>query len=121
MELKGRKKERKGKERRVPRGGEILNIEWEEDSSVCVVMASGGYPRTYETGFEIQGLNDLNSDDYDIAGAQFEDGNYLTSGGRVLNILGKGKNLEISRQNAYDNVDKVRFDYNYYRKDIGKN
>ncbi len=98
--------------------GKTIEFDWESKYSICVVMSSGGYPLEYEKGFPIHGLSQLSPNDYDIAGAQYTEGEYITSGGRVLNILAQENTLEKARTQVYENVDKVRFDYNYYRKDI---
>ncbi len=98
--------------------GKEVNLEWEKEISMCVVIASGGYPMQYDKGYEIHGLENLKPQDYDIAGAEFKDPIYYTSGGRVLNILSQEKTIEKTRTSVYEKVDKVRFEYNYYRKDI---
>ena len=82
-------------------------------------MASDGYPEHYEKGFEIT-IDESVKDKVFIAGAKLEDGKLLTSGGRVLGCSGKGATLEEALENAYKVVDKVHFDNQYYRHDIGK-
>ena len=100
--------------------GEI-DIVWDEDNAaVCVVMASGGYPGSYEKGKLITGLGDVDSDVMVFhAGTAKKDGSYYTNGGRVLGITAKGANIEAARQKAYANVEKIHFDGAMYRKDIG--
>lgn len=98
--------------------GEAFELEFSDKNACCVVMVSGGYPMNYEKGFEIRGIEKLNCP-YFVAGAKMKDGKMLTSGGRVLNIVGIGDSLEEARTQAYENVEKVHFDYQYYRKDIG--
>lgn len=96
-----------------------IELKWKNKHACCVVMASGGYPGTYETGFEIRGLNKVDIPVF-IAGAKEENGKIYTSGGRVLNVVGTGATLEEARNVAYDNIHKINFDYEYYREDIGK-
>lgn len=98
--------------------GESFELKFSNKQTCCVVMVSGGYPLSYEKGFEIRGLENLNCP-YFIAGAKLKEDKIITSGGRVLNVVGIGNNLEEARENAYDNVKKIHFDYEYYRNDIG--
>lgn len=95
------------------------NIKWNKAHSCCVVAASKGYPGKYETGFEITGINDVENKIF-VAGARNEKDKLLTSGGRVLAASALGKTLEESIQNAYRDIEKVKFDGIYYRIDIGK-
>lgn len=89
----------------------------------CVVLASKGYPGTYETGFEITGL-DLPAKDGDTyifhAGTKEQSGRILTSGGRVLNVISGGNTLQESIHNTYKIVDQIHFENEYHRSDIGK-
>ncbi|MBE6066893.1 MAG: phosphoribosylamine--glycine ligase [Clostridium lundense] len=94
-------------------------ITWKDKHSCCVVAASGGYPAKYETGLEINGVNDT-EDKVFIAGAKFEENALLTSGGRVLCVTALGDTLEEARSNTYNEIKKVNFEGMYYRKDIGK-
>ncbi|AFL96880.1 phosphoribosylamine--glycine ligase [Ornithobacterium rhinotracheale] len=96
-----------------------IELKWKNEHACCVVMASGGYPGTYETGFEIRGLNKVDVPVF-IAGAREESGKIYTTGGRVLNVVGTGATLEEARKVAYENIHKINFDYEYYREDIGK-
>lgn len=98
---------------------ENFELEFSDQSACCVVMVSGGYPLNYEKGFEIRGLENVDCP-YFIAGAQLKDGKIRTSGGRVLNLVGIGNTLDDARAAAYENINKVHFDYQYYRNDIGK-
>ncbi len=98
--------------------GESFELQWKKQHAVCVVMASGGYPLNYETGFKIKGLDQVTCP-YFVAGAGMHDGALYTSGGRVLNVVGLGDTLEEARVEAYKNMEKIHFDYNYVRKDIG--
>ena len=98
---------------------EDVEIEWEEGACVCLVLASGGYPEHYEKGKEIT-FGDLDKDVVLChAGTANKDGKIVTSGGRVLGVCAKGKDVEEARQKAYANAEKISFDGMYYRKDIG--
>lgn len=100
-----------------------INIEWEDCATSCVILASDGYPVKYEKGFEILGIDEVNNmNDIYIyqAGITFKDEKYFTNGGRVLGVMGKGDNLDISLKKVYDALKKVSFKGAFYRKDIGK-
>lgn len=97
---------------------ETIEIQWKNQHACCVVMASGGYPLNYDKGYEIRGVEKVEVPLF-FAGAQKENDKILTAGGRVLNVVGLGNNLEEARKAAYDNVAKIHFDFEYYRKDIG--
>ncbi|TWP27790.1 phosphoribosylamine--glycine ligase [Apibacter muscae] len=99
--------------------GEPINLDWEEKHSVCVVLTSGGYPLNYEKGFEIRGLDKVNTTWF-IAGATNKEHKIVTSGGRVLNVVGVGNSLEDARKIAYNDIKNVHFDYEYFRHDIGE-
>lgn len=93
------------------------------DPTVCVVMASGGYPGSYEKGKSIQGLNNVTGEDRFVfhAGTRLDDkNNVLTNGGRVLGVTAKGKSIAQAIENAYDTVALISFEKAYHRKDIGK-
>ena len=99
--------------------GKTTDITWDKDYYLGVVMASKGYPESYEKGYQIKGLtNDINDMVYHM-GTKIQDGSLVTNGGRVLLVLGKGKTLEEAKENAYKNVDKIECDNLIYRKDIG--
>src|SRR5690606_37318757 len=83
--------------------GEDFKLEFSNQQACCVVMVSGGYPLNYEKGFEIRGLENVQSP-YFIAGAQLSDGKVLTSGGRVINVVGIGETMVEARTIAYENV-----------------
>ncbi|MBQ3505705.1 MAG: phosphoribosylamine--glycine ligase [Clostridia bacterium] len=96
-----------------------VEIEWEEGACVCVVLASGGYPTAYEKGKEIT-IGDLDEGVVLChAGTKMKDGKLVTDGGRVLGVCAKGETIELARQKAYKNVEKISFDKMHYRKDIG--
>ncbi|TCO74797.1 phosphoribosylamine--glycine ligase [Marinisporobacter balticus] len=95
-------------------------IIWSDKKTVCVVMASGGYPDTYEKGKEIHGLADIDEDAFVFhAGTKVVDGKTLTNGGRVLGVTAWGDTIDEARKKAYTNARKISFDKSYYRKDIG--
>ncbi len=100
-----------------------FDIEFDDNKSVCLVMASGGYPGKYDTGYEIsfEGLPKNNDKKYFIfhAGTKKKGGKYFTDGGRVLNICVKGKTRDITTK-AYEIAGKIDFKNKYFRKDIGK-
>ena len=95
-------------------------MECTEDSCVGVVMASSGYPEAYETGFPINGLEDVDNGIYVFhAGTKLgEDNKVLTSGGRVLTVVALGKTLAEARDKVYDNISRISFSGCHYRKDI---
>lgn len=98
-----------------------IDIEWNDDACVCVVMASGGYPKNYEKGYKIDGIKQAESLGALIfhAGTKRSDNDILTNGGRVLGVTALGDNLEDAIQKAYKYVDLVNFENAHFRKDIG--
>jgi len=101
-----------------------IDLEFEDNAAVCVVLASAGYPENYEKGFEIIGFENFkNKEGYYVfhAGSKFdEEGKILTNGGRVLGVTAKGANLKEARANAYEATKLINFDNKYMRNDIGK-
>lgn len=100
-----------------------IDIKWKDEACACVVMASGGYPKKYATGLEISGLDNSGQVENAFvyhAGTKFEDGKFLTAGGRVLGVTATGENLEKALEKAYEAVGKINFENAHYRKDIGK-
>ena len=100
-----------------------VELEFQDNAAVCVVLASQGYPVKYEKGLEIRGLEKFQGrDDCFVfhAGTAFKDGKIVTNGGRVLGVTAKGKTLKEARANAYEAVKWVDFDNKYCRNDIGK-
>ena len=94
-------------------------VNFSDDAACCVVMASEGYPQSYEKGYEITIPEDV--DTVYVAGAKLsEDGKLLTNGGRVLGVTERGATLEEAIEKAYKSVEKVSFDNAFYRKDIGQ-
>ena len=100
-----------------------VNVKWKEEHVACLVLASGGYPGSYEKGKVITGLDKVNDDIIVFhAGTAFNtQGEVVTSGGRVLNICAFGKNLEETREKVYQGAEVIDFEGKYYRKDIGLN
>ncbi len=94
-------------------------VEFENKSACCVVMASSGYPKKYETGFEITIPDNIGAQVY-VAGAKLESGRLLTSGGRVLGVTATGDTLKDAIDAAYCAAENIHFENAYYRKDIGK-
>ena len=100
-----------------------MNIEWYDNAAVCVVLASGGYPVSYEKGFEIKGLDEIaKRDDIVVfhAGTAEKDGKLVTNGGRVLGITGIGKDINEAIKIAYEGVEIVDFEKKHFRTDIGR-
>ena len=96
-----------------------VTLEWDERSAVCVVMASGGYPGSYQKGLPIGGLEQVTDAVVFHAGTAKKDGRYVTAGGRVLGVTALGKDIAQAREKAYGEVKKIRFDGAQYRTDIG--
>lgn len=99
-----------------------LNIEWSDEACTCVVIASGGYPKSYPKGLEITGLTNGQTEGVTIyhAGTAIKDGKLVTSGGRVLGITALGSDLKDALTKSYAAADKINFENMHYRKDIGK-
>ena len=100
-----------------------IDLQFEDNAAVCVVLASDGYPVSYEKGFEIKGMGRFDSEEGDYcfhAGTALKDGKIVTNGGRVLGITAKGTDLKEARANAYQATEWVKFDNKYMRHDIGK-
>jgi phosphoribosylamine--glycine ligase len=98
------------------------SVSWSDKSSVCVVLASGGYPEKYDTGLPISGIDQAEKlPDVVVfhAGTKLSDGQLVTSGGRVLNVTATGRDLSEARDKAYAAVKLIHFDGMQYRTDIG--
>jgi phosphoribosylamine--glycine ligase len=96
-----------------------IKVECSQDACVGVVMASGGYPGSYKTGFPITGLDSLDKDAVVFhAGTRLESGKVLTNGGRVLTVVATGRNLAEAREKVYNNISRIHFEGCHYRKDI---
>ncbi len=98
-----------------------VDIEWDNGAAVCVVLASGGYPQKYSTGYEIDGLQQAESLGALLfhAGTKLEDGKILTAGGRVLGVTATGENLDDAISKAYHYLKPISFKDMHYRTDIG--
>lgn len=99
-----------------------LDIEWADEASACVILASGGYPKSYPKGLEITGLENGQYDGVTVyhAGTALKDGKLVTSGGRVLGITALGSDLKEALDKSYAAVEKIDFENKHYRKDIGQ-
>ena len=95
-------------------------VRWSDEAAVGVVLASGGYPGPYQTGYPITGLDAIDSDVHVFhAGTKLrDDGAVVTSGGRVLTVVATGPTLAAARARAYDNARRIHFDGRHYRTDI---
>jgi phosphoribosylamine--glycine ligase len=98
-----------------------LEVTWSDEASVCVVMASGGYPGTYPSGLPITGIEDVDAEVTVFhAGTRRNDaGELVTAGGRVLGVTATGPTLADARAKAYANVERIRFEGAHFRRDIG--
>ena len=98
-----------------------IDIMWSEKRAVCVGLASGGYPGSYEKGKVITGLTDVEPDVIVFhAGTKFDGDDIVTNGGRVLGVTALGTTNDEARAKAFENVKKISFEGMHYRKDIGK-
>ncbi len=100
-----------------------IDLQFEENAAVCVVLASDGYPESYEKGKVITGFENFdNKDGYYVfhAGTKFEGDDIVTNGGRVLGVTAKGTDLKEARKNAYAATEWISFENKYMRNDIGK-
>ncbi|MSQ21941.1 MAG: phosphoribosylamine--glycine ligase, partial [Dehalococcoidia bacterium] len=95
-------------------------IQWSREACVGVVMASGGYPGDYSTGFPISGLDNEGGQSMVFhGGTRLRDGEVVSSGGRVLTVVGRASSLAQARQMAYAGIERIRFQGAFYRRDIG--
>ncbi len=99
-----------------------LDIEWSDDACACVVIASGGYPKSYPKGLEITGLENGQAEGVTVyhAGTAIKDSKLVTAGGRVLGVTALGNDLQQALDKAYSAVDKIDFENKHFRKDIGQ-
>lgn len=100
-----------------------VDLQFEDNAAVCVVLASDGYPVSYEKGFPITGLEKFeDKDDYFVfhAGTKKTDEGFVTNGGRVLGVTAKGTDLKDARKKAYEATEWIGFENKYMRHDIGK-
>ena len=96
------------------------DIRWKKESAVCVILASGGYPKNYKKGLEIK-IGDIDKDIllFHAGTKKGDDGKLLTNGGRVIGVTALGSNIEEARKKAYKNIEKIYFENMHFRKDIG--
>lgn len=99
-----------------------VTLDWTEEPAVCVVMASGGYPDSYKRGYEIKGLEDAEENGAVVfhAGTSLEDGKIINTGGRVLGVTAKGKDIKTAIANAYEAVGNIFWCNCFFRNDIGR-
>ena len=100
-----------------------IDLKFEDNAAVCVVLASDGYPLEYKKGLPVTGLEEFKKHEgyYCFhAGTKFDGTQIVTNGGRVLGVTAKGKDLKEARANAYEATEWVKFDNKYMRHDIGK-
>ena len=98
-------------------------VEFSDEAAACVVMASGGYPVKYQSGYEITGLDEKGQAEGVTvyhAGTKLVDGKFVTAGGRVLGVTATGKTLDEALAKAYAGVEKIHFTDAHYRHDIGR-
>ena len=100
---------------------ETQNVLWQDKAAACVVMASGGYPGQYETGFIIKGLKDIEpAAEIYHAGTKIDsNGRTVTDGGRVLSVSALANTVEEARDKVYENINRIEFENSYKREDIG--
>ena len=102
---------------------EDIDIKWKSECCSCVVMASGGYPKSYPKGLEMSGMDEngqVNGVFVYHAGTKYADGKFYTNGGRVIGVTAPGETLRAALDKSYEAVKKIRFDNAHYRTDIGK-
>jgi len=98
-----------------------INLKWKPGASVCVVLSAGGYPGSYEKGTPIKGLKEAGELPDTVvfhAGTAFNNGEVVTSGGRVLGVTALGADIKAAKERAYEAIGKISFDGMHYRKDI---
>jgi phosphoribosylamine--glycine ligase len=97
-----------------------IPIEWSDEAAVCVILASEGYPGSYPKGRPIEGIDEAEKAGALVfhAGTALRDGSLVTNGGRVLGVVGRGRDIEEARNRAYEACGLIRFEGMHYRKDI---
>jgi len=102
-----------------------MNIKWKNEHAACIILASGGYPQDYKTGFLINGLDKEGRAEryYDVtvfhSGTENKENYFFTKGGRVLGITAEGPNLDSALKKAYKAIENINFEKMHFRKDIG--
>lgn len=94
-------------------------ITWKSGYSACIIASSGGYPGSYKTGYRISGIDKVKGKIF-IAGAGFNEDGLVTSGGRVLGVACYGETLDEALDKSYEDINRIKFNGIYYRKDIGR-
>ncbi len=97
-----------------------VNIKWSNEAAVCVVLASEGYPRKSMTGRVIRGLDKLEDVRVFHSATELRDGEYYSTGGRVLSVVATGMTVEEAREKAYREIEKIELEGSHYRSDIAK-
>lgn len=100
--------------------GKNIELKFKNEKAVCLVMASGGYPGNFQTGYEIRNIEKVEDSQLLFAGATKSGNTIVTSGGRVLNLVATAPTIEEARQKVYKDAKTLQYDYEYYREDIGK-
>ena len=100
--------------------GKDIKLSFKDEKAVCLVMCSGGYPGTIQTGIEITGIEKVKHSKILFAGAQYSGDRLLTSGGRVVNLVATGNTYEEAREKVYKDAIPLNFDYAFYREDIAQ-
>jgi phosphoribosylamine--glycine ligase len=97
-----------------------MDISWSEQSAVCVVLASGGYPGPYVKGQPIEGLGDVQQSIVFHAGTSLKDGQVVTNGGRLLGVTALGRDIAEARNKAYADIEHIHYEGKHYRTDIAQ-
>ena len=96
-----------------------VNLEFDPDYYINIVLASGGYPEDYKKGFKISGINEVKNSTIFHAGTSFDNDKIVTNGGRVLSVVSSGKTMKEALEKSYNNIEKINFEGKTYRRDIG--
>lgn len=97
-----------------------IKLSFKKDAAACIIAASGGYPKSYNKGYEITGMEEVKDATVFHSGTTKKDDTFLTNGGRVLGVTALGETLREAVDRAYQNIEKISFKDMHYRKDIGK-
>lgn len=100
--------------------GNEIELKFKDQKAVCLVMCSGGYPRHFETGYEIRNIDKITESQVLFAGATRKGDKILTNGGRVLSLVATADTFDEARKKVYNDAKTIHFDYETYREDIGK-